>query len=221
MKTWTTCLFGGALLSAGVATSDASAQSFTNEGTVASAYAYDYANYLIAVDSTAGFSTDPVRSGSISQGDTAAAWAWDAPAGTWSVSFNQGNTDTSAYATIASIFSVASPLQIEITWDVTAINFIGGWQVFESDDASFTIDERIDGIGVNVSFGTPSEPIGLAGTTTVNLVPGKFYQLGLDLFEVNGSSSVGSGAISARLIPAPGAAGVLALAGLAATRRRR
>lgn len=221
MDKWTTCLFGGALLSAGLTTQDAAAQSFTNEGSVGSAYAYDYANYDFASDSTLGFVNDPVASGSIIFGSTTASWSWDAPAGSWAVDFDQGSTAISAYASIASFFSISAAYDIEITWDITNIGFIGGWQVFESDDLIFTTDERIDGVGVGVSFGTPSEPIGLAGTATVSLVPGKFYQLGLDLFGNDGAPSVGTGSITAQLIPAPGAAATLAFAGLAATRRRR
>lgn len=221
MKDWTKCVFGGAMLSAGIAAPNAVAQSFTNENTLAGAYAYDYDSYTGAFDVTGGFSQAPSASGSIDALGSTAAWAWDSDAGTWSGSFSQSSTEAYAYSTMASFFSVSSDYQLEVTWDVTGMQGLGGWQLFESEDLSFEPGERIDGVLTTTSLGTPADAIGLAGTTTIQLRSDRFYQFAFDLFADEGAPQLSQGQVSARLIPTPGAFGVLAMSGLLAARRRR
>lgn len=209
------------MLSAGLASGDAVAQSFTNEGTVASAYAYDYDSYTSVSDSTSGFSTAAAASGSITLGSTSASWAWDSAAGSWNAAFNQGSTEISAYSTLASFFSVSSAYELEVTWDISGINDLGGWQLLESDDLSFTLDEIIDGISTVTTFGTSAEAVGLTGSIAVQVVPGKFYQIAFDLFGDSDAVSPGFGSISAQLIPSPTPAALLAIGSGLVLRRRR
>ena len=220
-KHWTKCLFGGAILTAGMTTQHANAQSFSNEGTVAGAYAYDYDSYTGAFDVTGGFSNAAADSGSIDFLGNSASWAWDSAAGTWNGSFSQSSTEAYAYSTLASFFSVSSDLAIEVSWDVTGMQSLGGWQLFESEDLSFQIDELIDGVLTVTSLGTAADAIGLAGTTSIQLRSDRFYQFSFDLFADEGASVLSQGQVSARLIPTPGVLGALVPAGLLAVRRRR
>lgn len=221
MKDWTKCVFGGAMLSAGIAAPNAAAQSFTNQNTLAGAYAYDYDSYTSVFDGTFGFSPAPAASGAIDALGSAAVWAWDSTAGTWSGSFSQTSTEAYAYSTMASLFSISSDYQLEVTWDVTGMQRLGGWQLFESEDLSFEPGELIDGVLTVASLGTPADAIGLAGTTTIQLRSDRFYQFSFDLFADEGAAVLSQGQVSARLVPTPGAFGVLAVSGLLAARRRR
>lgn len=227
-------LFGGALVSAGIVAA-ASGQSFNNTpGTFASAYGYDYASYVYLGSYSAGQSTDPTGSGSVTMPDgSTASFAWDAPAGSWSVSLAQSPDVvppyTAVYASIASIFTVSAAYDLTISWDFSAfeqgpVGPNAAWFLLASSDASFTPDELIDGVDADEAIGTPADGVGPTGTWTVQLQPGIFYQLALDLFAEatpRGATFASSGFINAQLVPAPGGVALVGLAGLAAARRRR
>ncbi len=221
IRDWTTCIFGGAILSAGIAAPDASAQSFTNQNTLAGAYAYDYDSYAGAFDGTMGFSMAPAASGSIDTLGSTATWAWDSVAGVWSGSFSQVSTEAYAYSNMSSLFSVSSAYQLEVSWDITSMQSLAGWQLFESEDLSFEPSELIDGVLTVTSLGTSADAIGLAGTTTIQLRSDRFYQFAFDLYADEGASALSQGVVSANLVPAPGTFGVLVSAGLLSMRRRR
>jgi hypothetical protein len=226
MNTIKACLFGGALLTAGISAQVAAAQSFTNEGSSGGAYAYNYNSYALDGAYSYGSVTDPALSGSasIAGGDTG-SWAWDSAAGTWSASFTQGqNADAYGAAYVFSAFSVADNYTLTVSWDLDNINRFGGWELLESDDLSFNpLAETIDGVSFDGRFGTPSESLGLDGQVTIQLDASKFYLLRFDLSFADTGGTPSDGSLSASLgpVPAPGAVGVLGLAGLAAARRRR
>ncbi len=225
-----TCLFGGALVAAGLQVTEASAQSFLNTGgVVGGAVAYDYASGDYQSASTGGFNTSLSASGSVALADrTGASWSWDAGAGRWDIAVTKATVDAYAYASLASIFNVASNLQLEISWDFRNADMTDtftsefAWFLFESDDASFTEDELIDAFDPDSpSLGLPSSNSSLFGTTTIQLDASKTYQLAIDLFTTVGTAGGQDGFISARVVPTPGAIVVLGTAGLLASRRRR
>ncbi len=228
MSLMKTCLFGGTLIAAGLHATEAQAQSFVNSGGVAAnAYGYDYVSGDYQAASTIGFDASPANAGSIGLADgSSASWSWDANAGRWDVAVSKATADAYANAYLASIFTVSSNLQLEISWDFRNADMSDtftsefAWFLFESDDASFTGDELIDGVDPDSApLGTPSS--GLFGTSVIQLDATKTYQLALDLFTTVGTPGGQDGFISARVVPTPGAFAVLGCAGVLASRRRR
>lgn len=228
----TACLFGGTLVSAGLASTHAEAQSFQNTGGVAAnAYAYSYDPYVYVSSSSNGFNTDPAGSGSISLDDgSTASWSWDAPAGRWDIALDRTGNGIETTANLVSIFNVADNYTLTISWDFTNADLSTPftseftWSLFESEDASFTPDERIDAVFAdNLDLGTPSSLIGLVGSTTIQLDAGMTYQLALDLFADSSSALAQSGFVSVALgpVPSPGALLMLGAGGCLAARRRR
>lgn len=225
-----TCLFGGALIAAGLHVTEASAQSFLNTGgLLAGAYGYDYSSGDSQGAYTYGFTLAPAGSGSMALADgSTASWAFDSGAGRWDIAVSKATTNAYAVANMASIFNIASNLRLEISWDFRNADLTDtftsefAWFVLESDDASFTQDEIIDAFDPDSpSLGLPSSNSDLFGTATIQLDAGKTYQLALDLFTTDGTAGGQDGFISARLVPTPGAIAVLGTAGLFASRRRR
>ena len=118
---------------------------------------------------------------------------------------------------IQQFFTVSQNAVLRIDWDVTGTDAYIGSIVFEDVVAGAVLFELspLDGIG------------GLSGSVDIPVSAGTEYGAILalqDIFATNFAPFYFNGQtqfITATLIPAPGAAGLLGLAGLAAVRRRR
>ncbi|MFT5425067.1 MAG: MYXO-CTERM domain-containing protein, partial [Phycisphaerales bacterium] len=130
-----------------------------------------------------------------------------------------------ALTLVSSFFQVSQDANLAVEFDFTATNGWGSFYLWEDDGLGFNGD-------VFTSFGTliaawaGSPPV---GTGTIALEAGKDYAMLFGHFDlVNGTflsaltdSSVSYIYAELQAVPAPGAAALLGLGGLVATRRRR
>lgn len=208
----TKTLFGGALMTAGIATAHA-APEFTLPGnippyadTIVGAYAYDYytAPYFAGgYTENGGFGdsyTVSAPTGNLATGSiTSTALTASADA--------SGNTDYlgGAFAYSYGYVSVTENATLNMAWDFTQEGGFGPIGEIQVIDWSAG--------GVLVFETTPFT----AGSDSVDLFAGTNYGI-LVLANAGGG---GTASASAVLVPAPGVMGVLGAAGLVATRRRR
>ena len=214
------CLFGGALLTAGMT---ANAQQFiinANDSTGAyPSFAQSQANgdpapygdYVYApaplntssTAYTAAYGTNTFSTSETSNTLRAEA-IWD---GAGSAGFGYGFNNIQAF------FQVSQDADLVLSWDVSGTD--GFVSAIVIEDASGTTLLDVD----------PLAGDALSGSETVSLTAGTDYAF------IGGMTNGGFGPfievanetqfIQAQLVPAPGAMGLLGVAGLAATRRRR
>jgi len=219
----TRALFGGALLAAGVSTSQASHMfNLLDEGSGLAtgyfSYAYvgagDYTadpydfnitayDYAYAPDSLnlSVTSVDGAPTPSTTQNTELlrVESTWDGTSG-----------DGSFFAGyLGQFFTVPYEVDLELSWDLSNTDFFGPYLA-----AIRTADT---GILAEVSPGA-GDPA--AGTETVTLQPGVEYFLVLDIGAPFGYDT-STKFVQGRLVPAPAAIAPFGLAGIAATRRRR
>lgn len=209
MKTTTKCLFGGALMAAGM--SNAMAQEFTLPGnippyadTIVQAYVYDY----YTIGNVGGYN---INGGFGDSYSVSTAYG----SGSASISSNMlmamsdgfGNTDSlgGAFAQAYGYLAVTLDGVLNLAWDFTGEGGFGPL-------GGISIVDWTNG-GVEI-FGTDAFT---AGTASVNLLAGINYGISL----IATSSQDTSAFASATLVPAPGVLGLLGAAGIVATRRRR
>lgn len=225
MKVTKLCLFGGTLVSAGVAMQAAAAPTFefidggylngysyVSSSFVAAGYVtydpfleYAFDGYLVEVQAAGddlnatytsdfgGSSATTIRTDSLLRVEQ-----------TWDGSNYWGY----AGAIIQQFFTVAEDTVLEFTWDFSGTDF---WP-----NTAFILTEVSTG-ELEYTYVDEDNP---AGRVTVDLEAGVEYALVVD----GGTPFVKNTELQwmqARLIPAPGTAGLLALGGLAAVRRRR
>ncbi len=209
MKTTTKCLFGGALMAAGMG--NAMAQEFTLPGnippyadTILGAYVYDY----YTVGNIGGQSVNGGFGDSYSV--SSAYGSGSASIGSnmlMAMSDGFGNTDSlgGAFAQAYGYLSVTLDGVLNLAWDFTGEGGFGPL-------GRISIVDWTNG-GVSVFSTDPFT----AGTASVNLIAGINYGINL----VATSSQDTSAFASATLVPAPGVLGLLGAAGIVAVRRRR
>lgn len=185
------CLFGGALLAAGM-TASASAQfNFSYSYVLVGAYAYGVSGPSYDQFVGAGFwSVAAAEPGALATSDGTATLfdvraRADAGSGAFSYDF-------------ISYFTVGSDTVATASWNLSNSGF-------------YIIDNLTDGVNLLAQFSVSS------GSAPIALEAGKQYSLAGGVFQTDGT---GEG-FAQLLIPAPASASLLALAGLAATRRRR
>jgi hypothetical protein len=221
MKMYQKALFGGALMAAGMT---ANAQSFliADDGQLNDAYgvpqtypsfAYslnsDTGNYDIAYAAGGAIADTSLSdagldlSTSVSSNELRVDGEWDGNTAYGSRGFGT--------AVIQAFFQVDQAAPLELEWDTSSTDGFVSSFILTAPDGSVLLD--FDG------FVDPA-----TGLESVNLSPGVDYTAILSFsngfpafFTVPNEPSF----ISATLIPSPGAAGLLGLAGLAAVRRRR
>lgn len=214
MSTFKSCLFGGALMAAGIA----NAQEFTysansvsgNEESYAGSYApyesYDFASgaelkntFVSEFDSNYGSNTFQTTQDATSMTATG-QWAGDGSSG-------QGF----GFAYIVQFFQVTEDAQILIEWDFSSTDNFVSADLFLDEGDSFSSIFELDNNGDNV------------GSALVDVEAGVDYGIDFGLIRGFGPFLLDTELkyINVTLIPAPGAVGLLAVAGLAASRRRR
>jgi MYXO-CTERM domain-containing protein len=224
MNTAQKCLFGGALMAAGVA----NAQSFVFQDSANLPDGYggyaSFSSFAYLVDQFAGaynvaYAPDSLTTNLSTQYldlSTTQSSNLLRIGGTWNGTPYVGpyGVDDFGYGGgfIQQFFEVDQDADLIISWDVSATDLFTSAFVLTAPDGS-TIFE-LDNLGTDPA----------AGSAVVSLVAGQQYGAVLQLqngffpfFEVADVEAF----ISAELVPAPGAAGLIGLAGLAATRRRR
>ena len=214
------CLFGGALLTAGMT---ANAQQFiinttdstgayptfaqsAAEGDPAPYGDYVYAPSPLNTSSTAYTAANGTSTFSTSETSNTlrAEASWD---GTGSAGYGYGFNNIQAF------FQVSQDADLVLSWDVSGTD--GFVSAFVIEDVSGATLLDVDPLGGDA----------LSGSETVSLTAGTDYAF------IGGMTNSGFGPfittanetqfIQAQLVPAPGAMGLLGVAGLAATRRRR
>lgn len=215
MSTIKTGLFGGALVAAGLT---ANAQNFVysaydSTGTTQSyavSYApyetYDYAfgpdsknTYVSSFDSSYGRNTFATTQDATSMSAT----------GQWAGDGSNGYGFGLSY--ILQYFQVSQDAQLFIEWDFTNTdNFVSG-ELFL--DPSGTNIWTLDGLGGDPATG--SATIGVQAGVNYGIAFGLADGFGPFLFDTNQKF------VTVTLVPAPGAASILGLCGLAIARRRR
>ena len=218
MKSSNICLFGGALMAAGMS---AQAQSFiyadTDTTATYSSFAYsaayggalDVAYRPASLDTFSygysyytGGTTMTTSQTATSMGTTG---SWD---GYGYLGYGYGTSVMQQY------FQVSADAQLLIEWDVSGTDGYAGTVVFED----------ISGTPLFVWSGL-TDP--LSGSALVDVYAGVDYGLLFGLYDVASGfgpyifSSTETQYINVTLVPAPGAAMLLGLGGLATTRRRR
>ena len=214
MQTTSKALFGGALLAAGVS---ANAQTFMFEDTGAyngnpfTSFSYVYASDGFGFNQNAtATAPDDLNLSVTAYGTTATV---SRTPNSFGVSAIWDGTPTSlgnygfGAAVIQQFFEVTEPLEVVVTWDLRDTDFFG--------NVIFLIDNGANTIDVSIDAATPT------GSLSFDVLPGVDYGLQLDLGLPFLFAADQTAFINAELIPTPGAAGVLGLAGLAAVRRRR
>lgn len=193
------CLFGGALVAAGLANAANAQLSFSSTFSIqAGAYAY-------------GGGTGPVFDTFTGPGFWSVI-ADDQGLGVATTSSNANQVLFNAYAASGggsyvtnfapgSYFTVGSDVVASAAWDFTN----------DSGSGEFTIDNVTD--GVNLLSAGP----GSSGSIPITLEAGKTYTMTFGIFQIDGTGNGGGSLI----IPAPSSVALLALGGLFATRRRR
>ncbi len=199
------CLFGGAMLAAGLASASASAQDFTftySYAVVASFDSTDYTPYDSQVVAGPGF-----LSGGVANAGGSANVAF----GPQSITMDATSLDTNYVAggiTFVSYFSPTADATLDISWDFTGDLDPGGlW----ADSVLQIFDP-----GLNLIFHADLfNPVGSAQLPILAGV-GDYALVGTTLaLDARGTSSYSV------VIPAPAGGAILALGGLLATRRRR
>lgn len=215
MDTKKICLFGGALMAAGIA-SNAEAGLFTfgggplvNGDNVGSldAYAYDYNTEDSIEGDAILFLGDPLPVNlDLSDSGFSVSSSITQDGLNLSAAVSAFDGDASAYGNF--FFTVDEQVDVLFEWDLDS-NF----EFF----SSFAPVDNVGFVDEGAQFGNLSAS-GTTGSQTITLDPG-FYQLrGTVLADTGGT---GSGSLTATFVPAPGAAALLGLGGLAAMRRRR
>lgn len=219
-----TCLFGGALAAAGVA----NAQQFViSDASPYSAYASLATSY--AIGSYSGGVVSYAAGGSIAGTSDSSAYGSAFGDQSFSTSVSSNNARVEAdwngggaygfgygYAVVQMFFQVDQDADLVISWDVS--NTDGYTSSFVLEDVA---------LGATLHSNSPLLGGPLAGSETISLSAGVDYQLNLAMLDLSAGTGFppfvtgGGNFINAELVPAPGAMGVLGLAGLAATRRRR
>jgi len=209
MNTTTKTLFGGALLTAGM--SMASAQSFTLPGnippysdTIVQAYVYDF----YTIGNVGGYNLNGGFGDSYSVNTAYGNGSASITANSLSASSDgNGNTDFlgGAFAQAYGYLSVTQDAALNVAWDFTGEGGFGPL-------GNITIVDWTNG-GVLV-FETSAFT---AGSDSIALQAGINYGINLTATSAPDTSAFAS----AVLVPAPGAAALLGLAGVAAVRRRR
>ncbi|MEO1128449.1 MAG: hypothetical protein AAFX05_01940 [Planctomycetota bacterium] len=215
MKNAKACLFGGALLSAGLT---ANAQTFIYND-LDSTMSYSSFAYSTAYGGALDVAYAPDSLATYSSG-------YAAPTGTTTVSTHQDPTSFGIDASwdgggylgygyggglIQQFFSVSEDAVLRLTWDLTGTDGYALSIVAEDPGTTLFVLDPLFGDPLSGSVDIPVEA-GVDYAGVLALVNGFFpFILEPDTPQF----------ITAELIPAPGAAGVLALGGIAATRRRR
>ncbi len=209
MKTTTKCLFGGALMAAGMG--NAMAQEFTLPGnippyadTLVQAYVYDF----YTIGNVGGYNLNGGFGDSYSVSTAYGAGSASITSTSLSAMSNGiGNTDYlgGAFAQAYGYLSVTMDAVLNLAWDFTGEGGFGPL-------GEISIVDWTNG-GVEI-FGTDAFT---AGTASVNLMAGINYGINV----VATSAPDTSAFASANLVPAPGVMGLIGAAGLVATRRRR
>ncbi len=209
----TTCLFGGALMAAGIASTAEAAPSFSfqDSGPVYASLAYVQAD--VGTDTQFAIAYAPTDlnlsvTASDAGGVVDSSTFRDSTTLRTEASWNGVGSPAFADGFFVQNFTVDADGQLLITWDYTALDTPppDGLTLFDNATSTELFDLATD-------IGTPS------GSTTVDVFAGVSYLIALG---AGGDfSATGVQFIDVELIPAPGAAGVFAIAGLAATRRRR
>jgi hypothetical protein len=210
-----TCLFGGALAAAGIANAQQFIYADMDVAGAYSSFAYSQA-YAYGFD--IAYAPDALNT---------YAQDYTYLTGTTTVWTTQDNTSMSANGNwdgggvlgygyggnlMQQFFQVSADADLVMEWDVSGTDGYAQWVLF-NDDSGAIIDSW-DGLD---PFG------GAAGTSTIALQAGVNYGLvmGLQAGAFPFYFTTDTAFVSANLVPAPGAMGLLGVAGLAATRRRR
>lgn len=185
------CLFGGALLAAGMSASANAQFSFSYSYVLVGAYAYGVSGPSYDQFVGAGFwSVAASEPGALATSDgTATLFEVRARADQGSGAFSYD---------FFSYFTVGSDTVATANWDLNNAGF-------------FIIDDLTNGVNLLTQFSVS------AGSAPIALEAGTQYRLAGGVFQFSGTGE----AFAQLVIPAPASAGLLALAGLAATRRRR
>lgn len=205
-----TCIFGGTLLAAGVANAEFDVD--TNKagfGVTSGADAYAY-----RFDVGGGFANDAANGPGSGNTDITASLTGDSGATTSAsvllnetiLSASATKTDNAGFAFFDTIttFDVDSDVSVTVNW---AADLSIGQRVFEILDLD---------AGISVfNYQTQADPS--SGSTTLTLNDDTDYQFVALLRSFDGDG----GASFSVVIPAPGSAAILGLAGIAAARRRR
>jgi hypothetical protein len=205
MNNATKGLFGGALLSAGLMTGAANAQQFQVGYTAAHAYAFTGSSVHAYQYGSGPFILNPVSSNNY--GDAASAYMNFGPGG-----LGASVSAFSAYGYViahsrnfVSYFTVDQPFNSTVAWDFTqAGGFFNNY---------LQIDDMTNGGNLlfQQSFSNGSQQVAFSPNT-------QYRVIGLlDVGLTDGKASTWWN----MAVPAPGSAALLAVAGIAATRRRR
>lgn len=203
MSQTTTCLFGGALMAAGIANAQPQFDLIDLPGDVELyAYAYDSATYQFgyAFGSIGTIAyTFPSAGSTVSLSETLASIdVYVAPGGFINI----------ADSAITSEFTVSQAVTGRASWDLS----VG------AGDVSLPQLRVFDLTNQSVLF-TLGASNGANGSIDLSLTPGVTY--GLEMSGLAVGTAGTSISLSFAAIPAPGTLGLLGLAGVAAARRRR
>lgn len=208
MKSSSKCLFGGALLSAGLSVSTAQAQQFQMGYTAAHLSAYEFGSFNS--DYQGHFTTGDVNLSVSVSGDSAYAnGTLVMNAGGMSAKATAGSFGAYAYShnhDLISYFTVDQNFNATVDWDFTQANspYTNYLTIIDADNFITVFDHNNDAGTTQVSFnaGTNYVMFALSDVTAAN-----FGDVGTSRWSIS--------------VPAPGSAGLLGLAGLIAARRRR
>jgi len=208
IKSASKCLFGGALLSAGLTVGSASAQQFQLGYTAAHLAVYEFGSFNS--DYQSHFTYGDVNLSVAVSGDSAYAnGTLVMNASGMSAKATAGSFGAYAYShdhDLITYFTVDQNFNATVDWDFTQANssYTNYLTIIDADNNLTVFDHDSDAGTTQVSFtaGTNYVMFALSDVTAAN-----FGEVGTSRWSIT--------------VPAPGSAGLLGLAGVIAARRRR